>query len=507
MLRGALVVGLGLGLLLAGAIPAGAAPLRPHRFAPGGRIQAVRIADVNADGRPDLVVLASDEGAQALLVLRTPAVPKPGAFFDTGDVLRIPLDAPPFAHAGALAIGRFGEGGAIRLRFFAPEGILELDGSGALLPPTDRHRVPTLLGRSPGRPVVFWDAVGDLDGDGLDECWFPLGAGPGVMRIFGGAATSDRTVDLAANNRGASDAAHPVRRIAYTPNLFPVDLEGDGTMELAAWRPPRLALFAPYASADAAPAAPRYVELPFVKEELEGDEVHTPRVLLEDVDGDGITDLLVTLVTGDRRKVESFRTRLLHYPGPFVDAKTGALVEPRARLDTVSVTLHPRFVDLDGDGALDYVSDAIRGTKTDLFKRVLFEEPTIWYVAFRFNREQGTYENTPWFRVERPYSREQAVNNTFGISAYFDGDFDGDGHADLLGLGNLTQLELLRGVRGGGRGGHEPVSFSEALLPRTKMPATLAPFAWTGDLDGDGKADVVLRSDEEFYLLVSGSAR
>jgi len=478
-----------------------------YRFRPGGRVSAVRAADVNGDGRLDLVLLLSRERdgggtAQELVLLPTPEQAARGTFFRPGSEVRIAVDEPPFASAGAVALGRFGPAGAFRLRFLARDGIRETDAAGLVVA---THDVPTLLGRSAGRDLVFWDQVADLDGDGRDELWFPLGEGAGVLHVLAGDPAASRTLSLEASNRGVTDYEHLIRRHAYVPTLEPVDLDGDGRRELAAYRDGRLVAWPFAATRPDGPVPPSFdLLLPFVKKDVHPDEVHTPRLQLLDVDGDGRTDLLVTLVTGNRRQIGSFRTQLLHFPGPFRDPATGGLVPPRVRIDTESVALHPLFVDLDGDGARDYVCDSIRGSRLDLIKRVLGQDPTIWHVGFLFDRKAGTFETVPSFSVERPYSREEAVGNRFGRTGFFEGDFDGDGFKDLLDLGALDGLEILRGARKEGPRVGDPLRFEEPIQPRIRVPSPLAAAAVVRDLTGDGRSDAVLWSEDTLYLLVPG---
>jgi hypothetical protein len=476
-----------------------------YRMDPGGKVRGVRLLDVDGDGRLDLVLLLESRQppvTHEVVVLRTPAEAVPKTFFSASDALRLPC-GEDLCDAGAVAVGRFGPAGAARLRFFRPGGILEIGPEGARAEPTERTSVPTLLGRSAGRAPVFWDAHADLDGDGVEEVWYPLAEGNGPIRVLGGTAAGDRTLDLECRNTASSTPEHLLVRTAEVPNLFPADLDGDGKKELLALRGRTLVAWPAGGAGGEGPVAPTFsVELPFVApDDLAPEELRTPRLQVEDVDGDGKTDLLVTLVQGRRDQLGSMKTTLFHYPGPFRDPSSGRLVAPRVRIDTESVALHPRFVDLDGDGALDYVGDSIRGSKFDLIRRVMGAEPTIFFVAFRFDRGTKTFESTPYFTAERPYSSDQAVSNVFGQSAWFTGDFDGDGHKDMLDLGNLDGVEILRGARREGDGPGDPLAFSE-WMPRVPTGKPLEPQAVVADLTGDGRSEAVMWNDEALFVVM-----
>ena len=223
---------------------------------------------------------------------------------------------------------------------------------------------------------------------------------------------------------------------------------------------------------------------------------------IADVDGDKKADLLVTLIHGRADKLGGLRTSLYFFKGPFYVPGTNVLVDSTSRIDTESVALHPRFVDLDGDGDLDYVVDSIRGNIFDLIKRVTGAEPTIWYTAFRFDKAAGRFEKEPTCDVERPYSGPEARSNTFGRSGFCEGDFDGDGVRDLLDLGNLSKVAIWRGTKGDD-------SFKTPLLAGISAPsnATFAPDAVIADLNGDGRSDAVLWSDHMLFLVVSKGAK
>ncbi len=486
-------------LLLLAASPSAASDAGLYRFDPRGRVKGVRAADLTGDGRLDLVVLVERTTADGtaetdVVVLKAPATPDARAWFVAADAVRIPCDGPAAgarATAGALAVGRFGATGPARLRFLGADGAFDLDADGKPLdgvPPE-----ATLVARSPGAPLVFWEGVGDLDGDGRDECWLPDAAG----RLFVAG------LPHAVKNEARQSPTELVLRKVSVPTLLAADVDGDGRKELLHLEGSTLVIERVGASVGATPASAQRVALPFLVPDpaRPPEEIRSPRLSVADVDGDRRADLLVTLVQGRADKVGGLRTAFYYFPGPFV-GPDGALVQPKARLDTESVALHPRFVDVDGDGRLDYVADSIRGNTLDLIQRVMGKEPDITFTIFRYDPAAGTFERTPYVTKKLPYSGGEARGNTFGRSGWLDGDFDGDGVKDLLDLGNLTGVAIWKGGRG-------EDAFEEALLKRVAVDKdkALVADAVVADLNADGRADAVLFTEDALYLIVSKGAK
>lgn len=488
-----------LALVGIGARTANAADFAPARLDLGGKIKAVRARDLDGDGRADLIVLVERREPDRLpvtelVLLHAPKVPASGTFFGAENTVRVPCSgdaAGGRASAGAVAIGRFGPKGEVRLRFLGPAATPDLASDGS--PVADSASTACILERSPGEALAFWEGVADVDGDGRDECFVP--GTDGSIDVLG--------VTIPPTETASRSDDELFVRSSRSPRLTFSDLDGDGIAEILRIEGDHLVV--EQVKTAKSPALTERISLAKIlapDPSRPPEELHAPRITIADVNGDRKADLLVTLIHGRADKLGGLRTSFYFFPGPFYDAATGALVESSSRIDTESVALHPRFVDLDGDGDLDYVVDSIRGKMFDLIKRVTGAEPTIWYTAFRFDQAAKRFEKEPYCDVERPYSGPEARANTFGRSGFCEGDFDGDGVRDLLDLGNLTKLVILKGTKGDD-------AFTSPLLAGISAPsnATFVADAVIADLNGDGRSDAVLTSDRTLLLVVSKGAK
>ena len=494
----------GLAAALASRGPAEASTPGAYVVDLGTTVRDVRLADVTGDGKAEMAVLVTDaEGVNRVVTFRAGSSRTPGSWYPSRASSEARL-AGPLAHGGTVAFARFP--GAI-LRVFHDHGFSDLARDGSVV--REVRSPPTLLVRDASEGVVFHDGVADLDGDGLAECWYPIDTGEGQVTVQTG-DDRDIRLDVMAVNRAGSQPDVVLQREAAVPALTPADLDGDGRRELVTVVDGHLLAFDPCAPDRENAGAPVLrLPLPFLLEAPEPQPglLHTPRLQLADVDGDGASDLLVTLITGRTDKLGSLKTILFHYPGPLRAASRTELGAPRARIDTPSVVLHPVFEDLDGDGALDYVGDSIRDANlVGLAARMLGKDPPLTLEAFRFDKDTGTFETVPHLRVERLYPSGEALGNRFRANAFFGADLDGDGKKDLVDLGTLGSVTVLGAGPSQQRGG-TPWSFERTIAGPLPVDGPLEPAARFGDIDGDGATDVALFAGSRVYLLVSGGGR
>ena len=151
--------------------------------------------------------------------------------------------------------------------------------------------------------------------------------------------------------------------------------------------------------------------------------------LIEDLDGDGRADLILTKMTGrltDRRLVTSvYLNRAGNLP---------AQPDVRIEHDGFATTLLTK--DLNGDGKHDLLFPLVKISVRNLIRNLLTDRADVSLLVHLY-RDQGIYANTPdWMRS---FSYQIDLSDGVVLQGRWpniDGDFDGDGKADLLVAGN-----------------------------------------------------------------------
>jgi len=200
-----------------------------------------------------------------------------------------------------------------------------------------------------------------------------------------------------------------------------------------------------------------------------------------DLTGDGVVDLALTVEAEDRSSCETLNEwELRVVPGPLAPGRFDAddapihVVPP----DYASSLVFGSLDDHDGDGVGDL-----------LYLGVDISHPWIWWPVHTLYRGPFTSDSVPDLRF-----------SGFGIPTAL-ADFDGDGSLDLFQLG-------LVGIVGGPLE-DRPVRYDgDCVLQLDELWGGSAqylqtdPRAWVGDLDQDGRPDVVYtdRQDSESGL-------
>ncbi len=196
--------------------------------------------------------------------------------------------------------------------------------------------------------------------------------------------------------------------------------------------------------------------------------------LTEDLDGDGRVDLILTKVTGritDRRIVSSV----------YLNRSGGLPAQPHVRVehDGFASTLVAK--DLNGDGKRDLLFPIAKIGVGNLIRNLLTDRADISLLAHLY-RDQGVYNKVADWMRNFTYQIDMSDGVMLqGVWPNVEGDFDGDGKADLLVAGNDAIAVYL--------------ATPEALFarePAARVPVKTSPRTIVQDLTGNSHTDIVM---------------
>jgi len=353
----------------------------------------LRIVDLDADGRDDLVALSGTE----LLLFR-------------GSERGIP--DRPTARRPAAPVTVLGHGlcGVVREGWFRtvrdPFGAWEEGEASA----------PSLLGAFAGPPALL-ASPGDVDGDGRDD---PVLATAEGYRACGALVPVRPESSLAIGEKEYFGVIHrlPVPRLGNWSGR---------ERELVFFQGGSLLAFSGSEETDRIP-------LPLDLEGVEGDAVRRNHVLVEDVDGDGSLDLLVIQARGAAKLFGEFEaSAVLFLGGRVFDRATGKFQRPASVLKVSGVLLHAALRDLDSDGGKELILSTVA---TGVVAAATGTAPGT-YLVFRW--ADGGFSKSPAWTFTGPVPLEAFTDDPVPPVAFLP-DLDGNRRPEALATGERCEL-------------------------------------------------------------------
>ena len=196
--------------------------------------------------------------------------------------------------------------------------------------------------------------------------------------------------------------------------------------------------------------------------------------LVEDLDGDGRADLILSKMAGrltDRRIVTSVHLN-----------RTGSLLSrPDVRLEHEGFAATLFAKDLNRDGKRDLVIPLVRLGVRNIIRNLLSNRAEVSLLAHLY-RESGVYNSAPDWTRNFTYQIDMSDGIALqGVWPRIDGDFDGDGRADLLVAGDGEILVYLA----------VPGTLF-APTPAARVAVKTSPHLVLADLTANRHTDIVL---------------
>jgi FG-GAP-like repeat len=475
--------------------PGDPGPFEVVDFGPRGRITRTEFADLDGDGRMEILLFtghririfaATAEGGYDPAAPIEAEVPTDALFFDLGS-----LDtADP------------------RQRIFAvtPAGVVEVAFAEKTFAATRKLILParSLVAAAEEDALSRLDFFRDLDGDGLPDIVLPVAAGFALhyqRREEAGGGFSETPELLIPTVLHASITYDGSRLLGGyvgkvgAPAFLVRDFTGDGKDDFAVDDGRTLAIHPAGEDGRFSEKPKETVDLTV----LAGPDGQIPRFKLADVNGDGLPDFLIT------RRKEGLTD--IHLFGQ-------ALTKPPVRIKLPGWSFSPHLADLNGDGRLDLAVPTTPEVGVSTAMSVMMTGAMT--VTNQIFLNTGDLE-TP-FAKEPDVAREirvrmklyvdltGSIQSAHSVLVDLQGDFNGDGRKDLVYRSGGDEIQIFAGQE-------EGVFASDAS--RTVEIPESGEFedqrSVVKDLNADGRMDLAIiclsrdRLSDSLLLLLSTS--
>jgi hypothetical protein len=450
------------------------APFSVREISGPGRIVAAELADLDGDGRGDLVAIAFEGGppserrrlrvyygGEGGTLPEHPSfeqpLPEGATFYDLADV-----DGRPGVEL--LLVARRG---VVSISFAAREPTSRLlalpDVPSAAPLPDERglerlHIVrPELGGARLLVPGLGESAVLGADGSGL-----------GRLR------TGGRANYFVPSRPGPMIAESELDLYFDVPRLDTADVNGDGRADVVAATRHELRVFLQRADGSFPAEPDRDLPLGLVSADEHIRNTASVRVHVGDANGDGRADLLVTHASGGLLGARTQSRLYWNRDG------TWNLASPDQVFENEGGIVTDQWIDLDGDGRVEWLRAFVPVSVLELAEVLLQRAIDVDASILRAGAD-GRFDPQPWFRRKYSIGFSFETMRPRGFLPTLEADWNGDGFRDLLTSGEGRALEVYLGdpVRGyGERTARQTLDTAGRLGP--------------GDLDGDGLPDWVI---------------
>jgi len=442
--------------------------------------QPVLVASLTAEGERHLVIAGrTDNHEQRLAVYAVDRAGKP----DAAPLLSL----KPGPNLIAYDVGRLGDRDA--LFFIEPGRILRYDiHSGDFV---EVIQIRSIYGQYRTGDITPIDFIRDVNLDERDDLIVPDTAGYRVRLQRADGSLGEEVVLEESSSMTVMDG---VVSFESRP-LHTGDMNLDGLTDLVVWRGNSLRVY-PQLPGDRFQGKPEVVELGLdllTEAELRARQggpgsvdqsgLTEKRIFsIEDRNGDQVPDLLIEsiLSQGVFDKRNDFSLHLGRQDGSqilYLDAEDGLLTSEGLQYGLVTT-------DIDGDGKKDLMVRKVRITFGRVIRALLSGNVPLRLHFFRMS-DDGRYGDEANY-ITKTNVRFSVTTGHMDIPAIKVADFDGDGLQDLMMQTRPDRLSFFAGVRTTSLFADDP-SDMEVDLPRNGDLVT------TEDIDGDGRADLVIR--------------